>query len=111
MSDIMHHGNLILRDGRIVAIVDYVESTAGDPRWELAWFDYYFTPSEREPTSPFDLARFKAAYGTDHDPNDLLGRFYLVAILIFEKLLFYDPSTQRGRWAIRTVKRLLEIFG
>ena len=111
MGDIMHNGNLILRDGRIVAIVDYVESTAGDPRWELACFDYYFTPSEREPISPFDLARFRAAYGTEHDPNDLLGRFYLLAILAFEKLLFYDPSTQRGRWAIRTLHDNLRVIG
>jgi hypothetical protein len=110
MGDIMHAGNLIVRDGRIAAIVDYVESTAGDPRWELAWFDYYFSqlPFGR---SPFDMARFRAAYGTDHDPNDPLGRFYLVAILAFEKLLFYDPGSSRGRWAIRMLKDSLGAIG
>jgi len=110
MSDIMHNGNLILRNGRIVAIVDYVESMAGDPRWELAWFDYYFgsLPFER---APFDMARFRAAYGTNHDPEDPLGRFYLLAILLFEKLLWLDPGCQRGRWAIRTVKHLLGTLG
>ena len=110
MSDIMHSGNLILREGRIVAIVDYVESTAGDPRWELAWFDYYFgaLPFER---SPFDMARFRAAYGTDHDPQDDLGRFYLLAILIFEKLLWLDPGSDRGRWSIARARDILETFG
>lgn len=111
MGDIMHSGNVIVDErGRIAAIIDYVESTAGDPRWELAWFDYYFTPSEREPTEPFDLARFRTAYGTGHDPDDLVGRFYLVGILVFEKLLFYDPASTRGRWAIAALKEALERF-
>ena len=112
MGDIMHQGNLLVDSGgRISGIVDYVESTAGDPRWELAWFDYYFTPSEREPASPFDLACFRAAYGTDHDPRDMIGQFYLIAILVFEKLLFYDPGSQRGRWAIQTLKDSLRVLG
>jgi len=112
MGDIMHHGNLLVDSrGRIAAIVDYVESTAGDPRWELAWFDYYFTPSEREPVSPFDLARFRVAYSADHDPGDTIGRFYLIGILVFEKLLFYDPASPRGRWAIQTLKNSLRILG
>jgi aminoglycoside phosphotransferase (APT) family kinase protein len=106
MSDIMHNGNLIVREGRIVAIVDYVESMAGDPRWELAWFDYYFAtlPFDR---APFDMARFRAAYGTDHDPQDDLGRFYLLAILVFEKLLWLDSNSEQGQWAIETVKDML----
>lgn len=109
MSDIMHNGNLIVRDGRIVAMVDYVESTAGDPRWELAWFDYYFgsLPSGR---APFDMARFRAAYGTNHDPQGSLGRFYLLAILFFEKLLWLDPESAIGRWAIGTAKKMLASF-
>jgi aminoglycoside phosphotransferase (APT) family kinase protein len=109
MGDIMHQGNLIVspRSRRILAVVDYVESMAGDPRWELAWFDYYFTqcPFARV---PFDMARFRAAYDTEHDPADRLGRFYLAAVLLFEKLLFFDPSSRRGRWAIAAVKRLVE---
>ena len=108
LGDIMFHGNLIVEPatGRILAIVDTVESMAGDPRWELAWFDYYFSicPLGR-PT--FDMARFRAAYGTDHDPWDRTGRFYLMAILLFEKLLFFDPASPRGRWAVETVKGLL----
>jgi hypothetical protein len=112
MGDIMHSGNVIVHErGRIAAVIDYVESTAGDPRWELAWFDYYFTPSEREPVEPFDLTRFRAAYGTDHKPDDLIGRFYLIGILVFEKLLFYDPASTRGRWAIRTLKETLRAVG
>jgi hypothetical protein len=53
--------------------------------------------------------RFRAAYGTTHDPHDPLGRFYLATILLFEKLLFYDPASPRGRWAIRTVRDLLPV--
>ena len=108
MGDIMHNGNLIVDSAsrRILAVVDYVESMAGDPRWELAWVDYYFEqyPFER---APFDMDRFRAGYGTDHDPNDARGRFYLVAVLLFEKLLFFDPASPRGRWAIDTVKSIL----
>jgi hypothetical protein len=109
MSDVMHNGNLIVRDGRIVAIVDYVESMAGDPRWELAWFDYYFgnLPFDR---APFDMTRFRAAYATDHDPEDPLGRFYLLCILAFEKLLWFEPGSARGRWAIGTTKNILASF-
>lgn len=110
MSDIMHNGNMLVRNGRIVSIVDYVESVAGDPRWELAWFDYYFgsLPFDR---APFDMARFRAAYGADHDPGDSLGRFYLAAVLLFEKLLWLDLASQKGRWAIGTVKHILRTFG
>ena len=107
MGDIMHNGNMLIgRDGQIAAVIDYVESTAGDPRWELAWIDYYFsTYPFRRPS--FDMARFRSAYGTNHDPNDLVGRFYLLAILLFEKLLFFDPSSPRGRWAIETAKEIV----
>lgn len=107
MGDIMHQGNMLVGPhGEIVAVVDYVESAAGDPRWELAWMDYYFGiyPFDRR---AFDMGRFRAAYGTAHDPDDEVGQFYLLAILIFEKLLFYSPGSARGRWAIETVKRLL----
>jgi len=107
MGDIMHHGNMLVGPhGEIMAVVDYVESTAGDPRWELAWVDYYFSiyPFDRR---SFDMDRFRAAYGTDHDPDDEVGRFYLLAILLFEKLLFFSPQSARGRWAIHCVKRLL----
>ena len=110
MGDIMHNGNLIVRNGRIVAIVDYVESMVGDPRWELAWFDYYFSelPFGR---SPFDMSRFRAAYGTDHDRLDNLSRFYLLAILVFEKLLWLDPASRIGQWATQAVRHILLTVG
>ena len=111
MGDIMFNGNLIVEPHtrRILAVVDYVESMAGDPRLELACFDYYFRqmPLRRE---LFDMDRFRAAYGTNHDPQDRLGRFYLAAILVFEKLLFFDPASARGRWAIGTVRGILNGF-
>ena len=108
MGDIMFHGNMLLdpNTGRIRAVVDYVESTAGHPRWELAWFDFYFGQYPCEDLA-FDMARFRAAYGTDHDPCDRLGRFYLLAVLVFEKLLFYRPDSLRGRWAIGCVRDTL----
>jgi aminoglycoside phosphotransferase (APT) family kinase protein len=111
LGDLMHNGNLILepRTGRIRAIVDYVESMAGDPRWELAWIRYYFSdyPFAR---ASFDLARFWTGYGAEYGSDDPLGRFYLAAILLFEKLRFYDPASARGRWAIGTVKSILREF-
>jgi aminoglycoside phosphotransferase (APT) family kinase protein len=108
LGDIMHHGNMIIdHRGRIAAVVDFVESTAGDPRWELAWVDFYFSfyPFARP---SFDIARFRSGYGTDHDLWDDVGRFYTLAILLFEKLLFYRPDSRRGAWAIATVKELLK---
>jgi hypothetical protein len=112
MGDIMHNGNMIVErgSGRILAVVDYVEATAGDPRWELAWMDYYFGQYPFYGAT-FDMARFRSAYGTDHDPDDTLGRFYLAAALVFEKLLFFDPKSERGRWAIATLKQILNSFG
>jgi hypothetical protein len=63
LGDVMHNGNLIVDPGtgRTRAILDYAESTAGDPRWELAWIRYYFAdyPFER---STFDLDRFWDGY-------------------------------------------------
>ncbi len=110
MGDIMHNGNLLLdpESGSILAVIDYVESMAGDPRWELAWMDYYFG---RQPGKPFDMTRFRAAYDTTHDPDDRLGRFYLLGILLFEKLLWFDPESPRGRGSIDTVKEILRSFG
>jgi hypothetical protein len=113
-GDIMHHGNMIVapdasqeHGGHIAAVVDYVESMTGDPRWELAWVDFYFSQYPYYPVS-FDMARFRAGYGANHDPEDEIGRFYLLAILIFEKLLFYKLETRRGAWAIAKVKELLQ---
>jgi hypothetical protein len=105
MSDIMHNGNLLVRDRRIVAIVDYVESLAGDPRWELAWFDYYFADFPFGEAT-FDLSRFRAAYGDNPEPDDL-ARFYLLGILLFEKLLWFDPASPRGAWALNKAKDLI----
>jgi len=111
MGDIMHNGNMIVdpRSRRILAVVDYVESMAGDPRWELAWVDYYFDLFPFYQAS-FDMARFRAAYGTDHDPTDATGRFYLAAILLFAKLLWFKAGEPRTQWALNTVKNILAGF-
>jgi hypothetical protein len=110
-GDIMHNGNLIIDPltRRIVAVIDFADSMVGDPRWELAWVDYYFR--QYPFNSPaFDMDRFRSGYGTCHDPDDPLGRFYLLGILLFEKLLFFDPSSSRGRWAVEKVKEILGWF-
>jgi hypothetical protein len=111
MGDVMHNGNMLVDpgSGRIRAILDFSESTAGDPRWELAWVHYYFAdlPGERR---KFDLDRFWSGYGGVFGSDDVLGCFYLAAVLLFEKLLFYDPASGQGRWAIATVRRILRNF-
>lgn len=111
MGDIMHSGNLLIDpgSGRIRAILDYTESMVGDPQWELAWIRYYFRdyPFDRP---GFDLARFFAGYGAQEEAEAPLDEFYLVAVLLFEKLRFYKPDSPRGRWAIETVKHLLRDF-
>ena len=56
----------------------------------------------------FDMEAFRAGYGAIHDPGDTVGRFYLLALLLFEKLLFFDPRSERGQWAIATVKGVLD---
>jgi aminoglycoside phosphotransferase (APT) family kinase protein len=104
-GDIMHNGNLLVDagTGRIRAILDYTESLAGDPRWELAWFRYYFADFPFNRPS-FDLARFWAGYGFEAPADDSLSRFYLAAILLFEKLRVYDPASLRGQWALTRLK-------
>ena len=108
MADMMHGSNLILdpKAGRIRALLDYVESAAGDPRWELAFFDFYFAQIPED--AGFNLARFRAAYGTEHDADDVLGRFYLAAMLVFMKSWYFtDPNDARGPWALQTLKDIL----
>lgn len=110
-GDIMHNGNLIVDPltRRVVAVIDFADSMVGDPRWELAWVDFYFRHYPFYDVT-FDMDRFRAGYGTCHDPDDPLGRFYLLGILLFEKLLFFDPSSSRGRWAVEKVKDILGWF-
>ena len=107
MGNIFHNGNMILDPvrRRILAVVDYVESMVGDPRWELAWVDYYFSQLPSYLRVPFDMDRFRSGYGTEHDPHDPLGQFYLVAILMMEDLR--DLTDARTRWSIDTLRSLL----
>lgn len=103
--------NLILdpRTGRIRAVLDYTESCAGDPRWELAIIDFWFT-DRLVHYLPFDMARFRAAYGTDHNPRDALGRFYLAALLAFDEMPNWDPTSLSARWGIATLKSIVDTF-
>jgi hypothetical protein len=103
--------NMILEPGtgRILAVFDFTESCAGDPRWELAWIDYWFI-DRFEHFLPFDMTRFRAAYGTDHNLRDPIGRFYLAMILSLEAVPTYDPTSLGHRWAVLTLKTVLRTF-
>ena len=95
--------------GHIRAMLDYTESTAGDPRWELALIDFRFA-DRLVHYLPFDMNRFRAAYGTTHNPRDALGRFYLAAILAFDELPNCHPTSLRGKWQIVMLKSVLDTF-
>lgn len=82
---------------------------AGDPMWELTWFDYYlgeFGYFERTAQS-FDLARFYAAYGIEHDPHAVLERLYLLGIML-DKLSFVRLDEPRGVHHLRMLRELVE---
>lgn len=84
-EDIMQNGNLILGpNGRIVAVIDFAGAMAGDPLWELMWFDYYFGEYGDFGSTPtgFDLARFKQAYGITYDPWSPRQQLYLLGALL-----------------------------
>ena len=109
-EDIMFNGNVIVgAHRRIVAVVDFGGAMAGDPLWELMWFDYYFGEygyDERTPQS-FDLRRFRRAYGRGYDPHGSLQRLYLVSALL-EKLSFLPPDDPR---AVHHRQALAELAG
>jgi len=112
-EDIMFNGNVIVgADRRIVAVVDFGGAMAGDPRWELMWFDYYFGEyghHERAPQS-FDVKRFRTAYGREYDPHGPLQRLYLVSALL-EKLSFlplHAPQAAHHQQALAALVADLE---
>ncbi len=81
--DFFFNGNLILHEGtgRIVGVVDYAEAMAGDPLFEVAVFERHHLPDKHI----FDIQRFRDAYG--YDPNAPLIRFYVLSLLLFERLM------------------------
>jgi aminoglycoside phosphotransferase (APT) family kinase protein len=103
--------NVILAHGsrRILAVIDYTESCAGDPRWELAMIDFRFADRLNH-YLPFDMQRFRDAYGTTHNPRDAVGRFYLAAMLAFDELPNCDPDSLAGQWQIATLRSVLDSF-
>jgi aminoglycoside phosphotransferase (APT) family kinase protein len=103
--------NLILHPDtrRVRAVVDYTESFAGDPRLELAVVDFWFTDRVAH-FLPFDVHRFRAAYGTDHNSRDALGRFYLAIILACDEIPGCDPTSPKGQWSIAAFRSILDSF-
>jgi len=103
--------NLILdpATGRVRAVVDYTESFAGDPRFELAVVDFWFTDRVAH-FLPFDMSRFRAAYGTEHNSRDALGRFYLSVLLACDEMPSCDPASPKGQWSIATFRSILDSF-
>jgi len=96
-GDIMHNGNLIVDPARrrILAVVDFSDAIAGDPRLELAWVDVYFGAYGYFGRG-FDLARFRMAYGDKADPSDPLRLFY-VALALVTMLTYVDLGSERRR--------------
>jgi hypothetical protein len=98
-EDIMWNGNVLVgADGRIAAVLDFSGAVAGDPLWELMWFDYYFGEYGLYPRTDhsFDFSRFRHAYGLEYDPHAPLQRLYLMSALL-EKLSFTDLASERAR--------------
>lgn len=58
----LHPGNLVIDDGRIVAVVDFGDLTSGDPATDLAVAWMLFSTSDR--------ARFRAAARSPSAPLD-----------------------------------------
>ncbi len=106
--DFLYNGNLILERGgkRIISIVDGAESMSGDPRLELAYFDFGYPGSGWT----FDMERFRAGYGTEHDPQDPLGRFYQLNYYLFERFDYYYVNGDRGERYQEEIKALLDTF-
>jgi len=80
---------------RILAVVDFSDAIAGDPRLELAWMDLYFGAHGYFGRG-FDLARFRLAYGDEADPGDRLRLFY-IALALVTMLTYVDRGSERGR--------------
>ena len=82
--DFFFNGNLILQPGagRIVGVVDYAEAMAGDPLFEVAVFERHHLPDKHV----FDIQRFRDAY-VSYDPDAPLLRFYVLSLLLFERLM------------------------
>ena len=101
-EDIMFNGNLIVGGNRrIAAVLDFAGAIAGDPMWELMWFDYYFGEYGyyQRTAASFSLARFRCAYGIEYDPRAPLQRLYLISAVL-EKLSFlplHDPRAAHHR--------------
>ena len=106
--DFLYNGNLILETGtrKIIAAVDGAEAMAGDPRLELAYFDYGF-PGSRW---PFNMAAFREGYGTHHDPLDDLNRFYMVNLLLFTRFAEGDLNIPMATPNILLLQTLLRTF-
>jgi aminoglycoside phosphotransferase (APT) family kinase protein len=83
--DFFFNGNLILDEGtkRIIGVVDYAEAMAGDPLLEVAVFERHHLPDKHI----FDIKRFRDAYGS-YDPDGPLVRFYVLSLLLFERLMY-----------------------
>lgn len=96
-GDIMHNGNLIVHPARrrILAVVDFSDAIAGDPRLELAWVDLYFGAYGYFGRG-FDLARFRAGHGDDGDLNDPTRLLY-VCLALMTMLTYVEPASARGK--------------
>ena len=106
--DFLYNGNVIVERGgsKIIGIVDGAESMAGDPRLELAYFDLGFPGSGWD----FDMAAFRAGYGTNHDPCDELSRFYMVNLLLCTRFMTGDINEGMARRDVLLIRTMLQTF-
>ena len=58
----------------------------------------------------FDIEGFRAGYENVYDPDSPLIRFYVLTILLFERLFYEFVRDTRGKRYIDTVKLMLARF-
>ena len=114
--DFIGNGNFIIEPGsrRIVAIVDGAESMVGDPRLELSLYDYAFAEGNaglvHNNSEGFNIERFRESYGVTHDPDDQIGRFYVLMVLLFERFFYSYVAGQRGKYHLDEIRSRLHTF-
>ena len=98
----LHPGNLIVNDGRVIAVVDFGDLTAGDPATDLALM-WMLLPAQLHPS--FTAAASGGAYATD---DDMVRRARGWALSIAVAVIAAEGArTPLGARALRTLHAVL----